>query len=84
MIDTVLIKEAQKSKKDIWSFDMREIDPLKEDEDDEEDPLLLHDKDVCTGKNREIGAFILHEDFNEGNPDYNISIEEKEIHSQLS
>ena len=63
---------------------MREIDPLKEDEDEDEDLAMLQDKQDNPLKDREIGAFILHEDFNENNPDYNPSQEDKELHSSLT
>ena len=65
---------------------MRDIDPLKEEE-DEEDELFFLNQDKDEQKNtkvREIGKFILHEEFNENNPDYHPTADEKEMRANLS
>lgn len=61
-IDYVYIKESQGVLKQIWCFDMKPIDPIKEeeDEDDELQGLTIEDKQP-----RKVGQFIKHEDFNE-------------------
>jgi class 3 adenylate cyclase len=65
-IDNVLIKESQGVHKQLWSYDMKDIDPLVEEEEDEDEIQNLNEEKVP----RQIGVFIKHEDFNEfNNPD---------------
>ena len=82
-IDIVMIKEAERHHKQIWSFDMLKIDPLAEDDDDDDEMNMLNDKDANT-KDRDIGQFILHEDFNDNNLDNIMSREERETQNNLS
>lgn len=59
-IDQVLIKQSQSVSRAIWCYDMKPIDPLIEDDVDEDEMNGLTDEKTP----REIGVFILHEDFN--------------------
>lgn len=62
-IDQVLIKEAGKNPVEVHSFDMKPIDPLTQEEIDEDDKDALVEDRIP----REIGEFIKHDDFNEEN-----------------
>lgn len=71
-IDQVYIKEAQSNVKQLWSYDMKPIDPLVEEEEDEDEQLGLQDDKPA----RKIGIFIKHEDFNENNEDEPVDLEQ--------
>lgn len=59
-IDQVLIKESLSGQKQIWSYDIKPIAPLHEDDEDEEED---HNRLAEEKPPREIGIFIKHEDF---------------------
>jgi len=62
-IDNVLIKESQNVQKQVWSYDVKDIEPLVEEEEDEDEVQNLNEEKVP----RKIGIFIKHEDYNEAN-----------------
>ena len=65
----------------IWCYDMKPIDPLIEDDVDEDEVNGLTDEKTP----REIGVFILHEDFNPFSENNLENAEEiKEMHKDLS
>ena len=72
-IDRIQIKEAQDDVIQLYSFEMREIDPLQEEgeEFDDHAPLNHYEK-----KPREIGKFILHEDFTQNVDNEAVDLEE--------
>lgn len=58
----MLIKESLNGPKQLWSFEVKPVDPLIEDDDDDEDEGQgLSDEKAP----RKIGDFIKHEDFTE-------------------
>lgn len=60
-IDQILVKQSLQGMKELYSFDMKPIEALHFDDDDEDDQLGLMDEKAP----RLIGEFIKHEDFGE-------------------
>lgn len=60
-IDKIIIKESLHGTKELYSFDMKPIDTLNLDDEDEDDLQGL----VGEKAPRPIGDFIRHEDFND-------------------
>lgn len=58
-IDQILVKQSLKGMRELYSFDMKPIEALNLDEDDEDDTNGLMDEKAP----RLIGEFIKHEDF---------------------
>lgn len=60
-IDQIIVKESPMNAIQIWSFDMKPIEPLAEDN-VEDDEMMGVNEDKAP---REIGEFIIHEQFND-------------------
>lgn len=60
-IDSILIKQSLQGAKELYSFDMKPLDNLNLEDDDEDDNLGLIDEKAP----RLIGEFIRHDDFND-------------------
>ena len=57
----MLFNERDGSPVQVWSFDMKEIDPLVEEEDEDDEGQNLNEEKPP----RKIGTFIKHDDYNE-------------------
>lgn len=79
-IDQVFIRESQSKTREVWSFDICEIPPLPEEDDNEDEQNGLTDEKVA----REIGAYVVHEDYDEDNLDENFGPGESDKYKNLS